>query len=271
MSLSELVVWFAFASVAGWLFESAYSVVTTGHWEKRGFLFGPACPIYGAGVVGTLVLFGDPQVTDGTLSSWTLFLCCMGGSAAMELVVSVVLERLFGAVWWDYSNLPLNLDGRICLPASLLFGAVGMVIVYLVVPVIRVIDAIVPSVVFEATALVIAFALGADLTVTVLSLTDLMGKITSLSDEANSRADARVQQAGEVIRSLPSMTQEGGGQVRATLSLGQERLWQTAGALTRRQVRLLEQLRRFSSRNLRENAALLLSATRKSTHHGEEG
>lgn len=44
------------------------------------------------------------------------------------------MERAFGTVWWDYSNMPLNIQGRICLPASLLFGVGGLLAVYVLMP-----------------------------------------------------------------------------------------------------------------------------------------
>lgn len=150
MSLSELVTWFALAAVAGWVFESAYGVVRTGRREKRGFLFGPLCPIYGAGTVAAVLLFDRPEVADGSFPAWAVFLFCMAGSAVLEYVVFYALERLFGVVWWDYSDLPLNLNGRVCLPASLLFGAAGTAIAYVGVPLMHRADSLVPPAVFEA-------------------------------------------------------------------------------------------------------------------------
>lgn len=265
---SDLVVWFALASAAGWLFESAYSVVRTGRWEKRGFLFGPICPIYGVGAVAALVLFDRPEVADGAFPVWAVFLCSMAGSAFMEYAVSVALERMFGAVWWDYSDLPLNVNGRICLPASILFGAAGTAIAYLAISAVHAVDTAVPPIVFEVSALAITFALGMDLAMTVASLSDLMKKIASLSIEANSRIDTRVRQAAATVRSLPAKTREGGEAARASIAMSQERLRQVADSLTERQLKLLSQLKRFSSRNARENAMLLLDSVRRRSNDG---
>jgi uncharacterized membrane protein len=121
-------VWFTAASLAGWLFESLYAIVRTGHWERRGFLYGPCCPIYGVGLVAAILLFDRPEVVSGDLPPWAVFVLSMCGSAVLEYTVSVAFENLFGAVWWDYSDMPLNLNGRICLPASLLFGLAGVVV-----------------------------------------------------------------------------------------------------------------------------------------------
>lgn len=70
MSASVYVAWFFVASCAGWLFESVYNVVRTGHWEKRGFLYGPFCPIYGVGVVVGFLLFDQPEVASGAFPAF---------------------------------------------------------------------------------------------------------------------------------------------------------------------------------------------------------
>jgi uncharacterized membrane protein len=47
------------------------------------------------------------------------------------------MERIFNRRWWDYSNMPLNINGRICLGATLLFGILGAVIIRYVHPAIE--------------------------------------------------------------------------------------------------------------------------------------
>lgn len=247
ISISALVVLFALASVAGWLFESVHSVLTTGYWEKRGFLFGPLCPIYGIGVVAAILVFDRPEVADGTFPVWAVFLASMVGSAVMEYTVSVALERMFGAVWWDYSNLPLNLNGRICLPASLLFGVAGLAVTYLFLPVIHDTYGIIPPIAIETAALVVAFVVAADLTMSVNSLSDLMDKIQKLDVSFHSRADEQVQRASSAMRALPE-------QMEAS---AQRRFDKTVATLTRHQMTLLRQLKKFSSAGVRAKAESL--------------
>ena len=277
MSVSAYITWFFLASYAGWLFESSYSVARTGHWEKRGFLFGPFCPIYGAGVLLALLAFDRPEVASGEFPAWAVFFASMLGSAVLEYGVSVGLERMFGAVWWDYSDLPLNVHGRICLPASLLFGAGGVLVAYVVAPLLHGAYASVPAVAFELFALVAVSLLSCDLTATVISLSDLMEKITAIDYLANERADARIQQVAGALHALPAQIQGGGDKVVGVVKesgseaarLAQdmvaeqrERLVRTASRLTARQVWLLGQLRRFRTADLRNKAGLLLEAMR---------
>lgn len=95
---------------------------------NRGFLIGPYCPIYGFGGVILLSLsyFKDNLILVFILSS---FLCSL-----LEYLTSYLMEVLFKVRWWDYSNDPFNLNGRICLRNSLAFGVLGMILVSFINP-----------------------------------------------------------------------------------------------------------------------------------------
>ena len=47
----EYITYFFVYSFLGWLIETIYALFVHGHFVKRGFLFGPLCPIYGFGAV----------------------------------------------------------------------------------------------------------------------------------------------------------------------------------------------------------------------------
>lgn len=80
MTFSSLVVLFALCSFAGWVFESVHSVIRTGKWDRRGFLYGPICPIYGVGVVGiTLVATAITDMVGAPLTWWQVFLVSFFG------------------------------------------------------------------------------------------------------------------------------------------------------------------------------------------------
>ena len=126
----EFLIVFYLMSFAGWILESIYANMKDGKWQNRGFLYGPLCPIYGIGGIGVYLfyLFSD-------IRSTPLLFCIFAlGSAVLEYMVSFVLEKVFHAVWWDYHYMPLNLNGRICLPASLCFGLIGTTIYVFGIP-----------------------------------------------------------------------------------------------------------------------------------------
>ena len=204
MLISEYFILFILFSILGWLYECIFCTVKNHHWENRGFLYGPLCPIYGTGVVGALILFRDLPAAlfeGGTeLSIPVLFLGSLAGSAVLEFGTSWILEKCFHAVWWDYSNVPLNIQGRICLPASCCFGIAGVVLVRVVFPLIDRVPAPDLPLLTEGIALVLAVCLGADLALTVESLT----RLTRRLDEAQAHFDARAERGVQTIRQGPA-------------------------------------------------------------------
>lgn len=191
MILSKYVIYFLIFSFLGWIFECVYCTIVEGHFQNRGFLYGPVCPIYGFGAVGSMVIYdaaGADVMSD--LTWWEIFLVCMVGSAVLEYITSYVLEKKFHAVWWDYTNMPLNLNGRICLPASLLFGALGVALVRGLFPWLASIQMYQNDLLYEFLALFIAFSVGMDTSLTVSSLTDLVRRLDGYQEEFNARAEA---------------------------------------------------------------------------------
>lgn len=59
-----------------------------------------------------------------------VFIFGMVLTSILEYITSFVMEKLFATRWWDYSTYPFNINGRICLQNSLLFGLMALVVVY---------------------------------------------------------------------------------------------------------------------------------------------
>lgn len=212
MIISQYIVWYAVFAFFGWVFECILNVVREGAWENRGFLYGPSCPIYGVGVVIYLIAYDNAYVASGAFPLWAVFLSAMLGSAVLEYATSVAMERIFGARWWDYSNMPLNINGRVCLPASLLFGAGGAATAVLLVPATHAVAAVVPSYAWELAALSIVAIFSVDATLAFSALTELLKKVEAAADAFDKTMEANVDRA-----------QEGGRKVAGAAKSGMER------------------------------------------------
>lgn len=179
MDICSYVTWFGLFSVLGWVYECTYCAIKNRKWDNRGFLFGPVCPIYGVGV--TLVIFVAQMVPAGPAARdipwWEVFLGAALGSAILEYTTSYVLEKFFHARWWDYSNVPLNLNGRVCLPFALCFGAVGTLLYYFVCPAIADASGGLPLLAWEVLALLTVGIMSADLALTLSALTDVTKRV----------------------------------------------------------------------------------------------
>ncbi len=56
-NFQKIVIYFIIYAFIGWVCEEIYCVVSTHEFVKRGFLFGPICPIYGYGAIILIVFF----------------------------------------------------------------------------------------------------------------------------------------------------------------------------------------------------------------------
>ena len=123
-------VWLFFlTAVFGWLWEGLLYLLKDEMYVNRGFLMGPWLPIYGMGAVMLEILFHRWRDRPFLIFFLSMLLCTI-----LEYAAGWYLETTWGIKWWDYSNAPLNLHGRVCLLSSLLFGAGGMLLVWLVSP-----------------------------------------------------------------------------------------------------------------------------------------
>ena len=194
MIIAAYFVNFIVFSFMGWVWETVYCTFKTKHWQNRGFLYGPVCPIYGTAAVTALIVFNFvPVLNTGSLASWKIFLICAAGSAVIEYTTSYVLEKIFHAVWWDYSKVPLNINGRICLPATCGFGLAGIVIVRYLFPFIRSLHQENRPLLNEGLSLFFMFLFAMDLALTIASLTELITKMENYSREFNARMEAGVE------------------------------------------------------------------------------
>ncbi|WP_058985359.1 putative ABC transporter permease [Hugonella massiliensis] len=189
MTLSSFVVLFALCSFAGWVYESIHSVIRTGKWDRRGFLYGPICPIYGVGVVGiTLIVKAITDMVGTPLAWWQVFLVSFFGSMLLEYPTSYFLEKWFHAYWWDYSNVPLNVNGRISVPTAAVFGAGGLLAIYGIYPLWLQLEAAVPAIAIEIAAYAIVVLITVDATLTVSALTDFQKIVANADRDFNERA-----------------------------------------------------------------------------------
>lgn len=116
-------------SFLGFLLEVAYAVLTGGRRQRKCFLLLPLCPVYGLGALGILaaaILFRDRPLlmaAAGTLAA-----------TAAEYLMALFYEQALGVRFWDYSALPANLNGRVCLWFSAAWGVLSLLVVYVVHP-----------------------------------------------------------------------------------------------------------------------------------------
>lgn len=123
-NIQKIILYFFVYAILGWILETIFCLVTTGNFTKRGFLYGPLCPIYGFGAVILIECLRKIKTT--VIGK---FFISMIAFTIFEYIVSLILENIFGLRWWDYSNEPFNFQGRISLGYSIAWGILGTIFV----------------------------------------------------------------------------------------------------------------------------------------------
>lgn len=176
----------------GWVWESCYVSIKKREWINRGFLHGPMLPIYGSGAI--IVLICTIGVRDQIVLT---FLFGMIGATILEYVTGACMERLFRVRYWDYSHMPLNLKGYICLPVSLGWGVFSVLLVRVIhVPIENLVLQI-PERIAEVVSVVCSSAFAVDFTLSFSEAMDLRDMLIRLSD-SNEKIQ-RLQKRLEVV------------------------------------------------------------------------
>ena len=113
-------------SFFGWIMEVIGKLITMKKFINRGFLIGPYCPIYGTGAI--LITFLLKKYVDDPI---TLFIMAILVCGILEYLTSYLMEKIYHARWWDYSQRRFNINGRVCLNTIIPFGLLGMFIIYI--------------------------------------------------------------------------------------------------------------------------------------------
>ncbi len=118
----ELLWLFFLYSFLGWLLETVTSAIKHKHFANRGLVDLPFCILYGSAAVFISIFCKE---LDGI---W-LFTGSIIFATVFEWIAGHFIEKMYHERWWDYSDIKFNLDGHICLRMSLIWGALGLIII----------------------------------------------------------------------------------------------------------------------------------------------
>ena len=131
MNFTEIFLLFITYAILGWMVEMVYNYFDQKIIVNRGFLIGPYCPIYGVG--GTIATIFLTQYKESIFVTFGMSVILF---AMLEYFTSYLMEKLFKARWWDYSEKKFNINGRICLETLIPFGLLGCFAIYVINPII---------------------------------------------------------------------------------------------------------------------------------------
>ncbi|MCH5209834.1 MAG: putative ABC transporter permease [Oscillospiraceae bacterium] len=208
-SIYEIINLFFIYGFLGWCVEVAYCGLECGTFVNRGFLNGPICPIYGVG--GVIVVLCLTPICDNII---LLFLGSALLTTILELITGFALDKIFHARWWDYSEVPFNLNGYVCLKFSVYWGLVCIALMRGIHPVIFGFVEHIPHFLGVIALVFLAVVFITDAVITVLTINkltkrmklmnEIAEKIHSVSDDIGEHVyegAVHIAHKGEEIRS----------------------------------------------------------------------
>ena len=196
IALEHYFLWFLFYSFVGWVYESILVSCQERRLVNRGFLNGPLCPIYGTGAVLGIAVLGNLH------NPIIIFLISMVGATILEYTTSWVMEELFHARWWDYSNFRFNVQGRVCLLGAVIFGIAGVVIVLGAQPYVAQFTDLIPVPMLHTLVTVLALVTIIDLAVTVagmLGFEQVLDSVAQAVQDVAARAGGTWQWGADAV------------------------------------------------------------------------
>jgi len=173
----EIIFFFIYCFV-GWICEEIYCSVAAKKIVNRGFLHGPYLPIYGFGAMSVLYLL-NPFINNIIL----LFFAGMVITSIIEYIGSFLLEKVFHIKLWDYSTYFMNINGRVCLLNSTMFGLLSLLMVYVIHPFVVSLVDFIPDLAQYYTAIVILLLMSLDFAFSAAKMSTFNKALEELRDK----------------------------------------------------------------------------------------
>lgn len=181
----------------GWVHEVLYGLVLRRKLRNPGFLTGPILPIYGIGAVVIVFLLAPNVPNPFLLFAGSVVVCTV-----IEYVGHLLLDVILHVRLWDYRDRRLNLQGRVCAEASLGFGILALLLVYVIEPALAALLGLLP----DAAAVALAFTLlglfAADLASAVVGAVRLRPEAEAIAQsfaELQQRFEQRLEERGAAV------------------------------------------------------------------------
>ena len=222
-TLCRVMFYFMIYSVVGWIYETTLCSITDRRFVNRGFLNGPYCPIYGSGALLDVLVLGRIE------NPFLLFILGVLVTCSLEYLTSYVIEKLFKARWWDYSDKPFNIHGYVCLKFSIYWGLACTFIMDVLHPIIYKGITLMPHIVGMILICIIMTVFFVDCGITVATILKF-NKRLKVMDEMAERIHKLSDEIGENIYENVTEIVEKSGEFQETHAELLDKLAETTGA-----------------------------------------
>ena len=170
----KIIFYFIIYSFFGWCLESVYKTIIFKKPTNSGFLYGPFCPMYG---IGAVLMIWAGQLSSNPV---IIFLLAFLIFSVWEYLVAVIIEKLFKTKYWDYSDLKFNFQGRVCLKNSLYWGILGLLLIFIIQPLINSLTNLIPNDILIYIDVILMIAILTDTIITICRIMFIDKKIRKI-------------------------------------------------------------------------------------------
>ena len=130
--------------------------------------------MYGIGAIIMIAL--------GRISSNVIIIFIIGFLvfSIWEYIVAVILEKMFKTKYWDYSNIKFNIKGRVCLKNSIYWGILGVLLIFVIQPIIENFTNAIPSNILVYINIILSLAIFIDAIITIFKIMIIDKKISEV-------------------------------------------------------------------------------------------
>lgn len=228
MDIYYLLLYFFVYGFLGWCAEVAFAAVKELRFVNRGFLNGPICPIYGVGVT-IVIAFLTPIRSNLIL----LYITSVILVTLLEGLTGWAMDKIFHNKWWDYSNMPFNIGGYVCLVFSLVWGVACVAIMDLIHPPIHQLLTYIPRTVGILFIVILGVLMFADLYVTASAIFQFNKRLASMEKIASELHEIS-DQLGENIYEKAIFAMEKQEESKKVLETSKQKLDDTASEIRER-------------------------------------
>lgn len=186
MQVLHLINYLILYSFAGWILESVSKTIDQRKFVNSGFLKGPFCPIYGFGAL--IMILCLSFLKDNPI---LLFVLAFFILSIWEYIVGVLLEKIFKTKYWDYSHLKFNIQGRVCLKNSIIWGILGVLFICILHPIVEKYIVLIPNNILLYINIIILIGISVDLAISIIEIVNFettIKKVNELGEKIKEKA-----------------------------------------------------------------------------------
>ncbi len=207
-----VVLFFIIYSFLGWIAEVLAEVYHNKRVVNRGFLLGPWCPIYGVAAFVITVMLNRYLDSPVILFCMSMIICGL-----LEYFTSYLMEKMFKARWWDYSEKKYNINGRVSLDALFLFAIGSMIIVYFINPLVFDLFKMLPKGLVFVLALILLVIFVLDVIVSFNAISKVSSALKKVERDNTFEITEKVKEriknksflSGRLIKAFPKIKAKG--------------------------------------------------------------